>query len=206
MIVKICGLTRVEDAVQAASLGATAIGLVFWPSSPRRVSVALARDIAGAVPASVLKVGVFVNASRGEIERTVVDVGLDVVQLHGDESSAFARALGIRFIKAIGLGPASDDTLFAGWDGATVLLDAHDPVRRGGTGTPVDWDRAARLARRHELILAGGLTPATIAHAVRAVRPAGVDVSSGVELEPGIKDHIRLASLFGALAGVEAAQ
>jgi phosphoribosylanthranilate isomerase len=206
VIVKICGLTRVEDAVQAAALGATAIGLVFWPSSPRRVSATLARDIASAVPATVLKVGVFVNASRAEIERTVVDVGLDVVQLHGDESPAFARALGMRYIKAIGLGPDGDETLLAGWEDATVLLDAHDPVRRGGTGIPVDWDRAARLARRHDVILSGGLTPVTIADAVRAVRPAGVDVSSGVEREPGIKDHQRLASLFGALAGVEAAR
>ena len=205
MIVKICGITRAQDALQAVELGATAVGFVFWPSSPRRITPDAARSIVAQLPASTLKVGVFVDELQDEIERVADRVGLDQLQLHGQERPDFARALTRPCIKAIGLGPGTDDALLAGWEGMRVLLDAHDPVRRGGTGLQVDWVRAARIARRRDIILAGGLTAENIVDAVRAVRPAGVDVSSGVERAPGIKDERRMAALFDALAAVEAA-
>jgi len=203
MIVKICGITRPQDAERAVELGATAIGFIFWPSSPRRIGLEAARSIGRLVPASVLKVGVFVDAPAQELARTVDEAGLDAVQLHGSESPALVRGLEARVIKAVALGSPDADAQIAQWTGTTLLLDAHDPVRHGGTGRVVDWDRAASLARLHEVILAGGLNPENVAEAVRRVRPAGIDVSSGVEQTPGVKDLVKLAALFDALAGVE---
>ena len=203
MIVKICGITRPQDAERAVALGATAIGFIFWPSSPRRVGLEAARSIGRLVPASVLKVGVFVDAPAAELARTVSEAGLDAVQLHGSESPDLVRGLEARVIKAVALGSPDAEAQIAQWAGTTLLLDAHDPVRHGGTGRVVDWDRAARLARRHEVILAGGLNPENVAEAVRRVRPAGIDVSSGVEQTPGVKDLVKLAALFDALASVE---
>ena len=203
MIVKICGITRPQDAERAIALGATAIGFIFWPSSPRRIGLEAARSIGRLVPASVLKVGVFVDAPAQELARTVDEAGLDAVQLHGSESPALVRGLEARVIKAVALGSPDADAQIAQWTGTTLLLDAHDPVRHGGTGRVVDWDRAAGLASRHEVILAGGLNPENVAEAVRRVRPAGIDVSSGVEQTPGVKDLVKLAALLDALAGVE---
>jgi phosphoribosylanthranilate isomerase len=202
VIVKICGITRPQDAERAVALGATAIGFMFWPSSPRRVGVDAARSIGRLVPASVMKVGVFVDATAEELARAVAEVGLDAVQLHGSEAPDVVRDLGARVIKAVALGSPDTDAQVAQWTGTTLLLDAHDPVRRGGTGRVIDWDRAAWLARRHEVILAGGLNPENVAEAVRRVRPAGIDVSSGVEQTPGVKDLVKLAAFFDALAGV----
>ena len=203
MIVKICGITRPQDAERAVALGATAIGFIFWPSSPRAVGLEAARSIGRLVPASVLKVGVFVDAPAQELARTVDEAGLDAVQLHGSESPALVRGLEARVIKAVALGSPDAEAQIAQWTGTMLLLDAHDPVRHGGTGRVVDWDRAARLARRHQVILAGGLNPENVAEAVRRVRPAGIDVSSGVEQTPGVKDLVKLAALFDALASVE---
>ncbi len=203
MIVKICGITRPQDAERAVALGATAIGFIFWPSSPRRVGLEAARSIGRLVPASVLKVGVFVDAPAAELARTVGEAGLDAVQLHGSESPDLVRGLEARVIKAVALGSPDADARIAQWTGTTLLLDAHDPVRHGGTGRVVDWDRASGLARRHEVILAGGLNPENVAEAVRRVRPAGIDVSSGVEQIPGVKDLGKLAALFDARASVE---
>jgi phosphoribosylanthranilate isomerase len=203
VIVKICGITRPQDAERAVALGATAIGFIFWPSSPRRVGLEAARSIGRLVPASVSKVGVFVDAPAAELARTVGEAGLDAVQLHGSESPDLVRGLEARVIKAVALGSPDAEAQIAQWTGTTLLLDAHDPVRHGGTGRVVDWDRAARLARLHEVILAGGLNPENVAEAVRRVRPAGIDVSSGVEQTPGVKDLVKLAALFDALASVE---
>ena len=203
MIVKICGITRSQDAERAVALGATAIGFIFWPSSPRRVGLDAARSIGRLVPASVLKVGVFVDAPAAELARTVGEAGLDAVQLHGSESPDLVRGLEARVIKAVALGSPDAESQIAQWTGTTLLLDAHDPVRHGGTGRVVDWGRAERLARLHEVILAGGLNPENVAEAVRRVRPAGIDVSSGVEQTPGVKDLVKLAALFDALASVE---
>ena len=203
MIVKICGITRAEDARLAVSLGATAIGFIFWPSSPRAISPLRARAIVDALPASVTTVGVFVNAGRDEIEAAADEANLQAVQLHGDETPDLARSLSRRVIKAIPLTGDIDERV-NDWPGTMLLLDAHDPAKRGGTGRVIDWDRAAAIARAHDIILAGGLGPGNVADAVARVRPAGIDVSSGVESSPGIKDPGKLRALFDALAGVEA--
>ena len=203
MIVKICGITRAEDARLAASLGATAIGFIFWPSSPRAISPLRARAIVDALPASVTTVGVFVNAGRDEIEAAADEANLQAVQLHGDETPDLARSLSRRVIKAITLAGDIDERVNE-WPGTMLLLDAHDAAKRGGTGRVIDWDRAAAIARAHDIILAGGLGPANVADAVARVRPAGIDVSSGVESSPGIKDPGKLRALFDALAGMEA--
>jgi phosphoribosylanthranilate isomerase len=204
MTVKICGVTRPEDARLAAALGATGIGLVFWPASPRAVTMAQAEAVAAAVPAGVLTIGVFVDATRDEIAAVMRRVPLGAVQLHGGETPAFVESLPWPVIKAVAVpseGPLPDLTP---WAGVRVLIDAHDPVRRGGTGRMVDWARAAALAATRPVILAGGLRPETVAEAIARVRPAGIDVSSGVERAPGIKDEARLRALFDAVREVEA--
>jgi phosphoribosylanthranilate isomerase len=204
VIVKICGITRAEDASMAASLGATAIGFVFWPDSPRSVSTTDAAAISATLPPAIWRVGVFVDASQEEIQRVVRDVGLSAVQLHGRETPAFAMALHTRIIKALSLEEITSDDSLAAWNGIPILLDVHDPVRKGGTGRPIDWDRAAEVAKQHQVILAGGLRPDNLATAISQVRPHGIDVSSGVERAPGIKDHGKLRALFEVLRGVEA--
>jgi phosphoribosylanthranilate isomerase len=204
MTVKICGVTRPEDARLAAALGASAIGMVFWPGSPRAVTVQQAAAVAAAVPEGVLIVGVFVDATRDAIAAVVRQVPLGAVQLHGSETPAFVESLPWPVIKALAVpseGPLPD---LAPWAGVRVLLDAHDPVRRGGTGRLVDWARAAALAATRPVILAGGLGPGTVAGAIARVRPAGIDVSSGVERAPGLKDEARLRALFDAVREVEA--
>ena len=156
MLIKICGLTRADDARRAVEAGATAIGMVFWPGSPRAVTLEQAEAVAGAVGAEVLTVGVFVDATREEIDHVMRRVPLGAAQLHGHESPAFVDTLPWPVIKAVPVpadGPLPDLTP---WAGVRVLLDAHDPVRRGGTGRLVDWARAAALAATRPVILAGG--------------------------------------------------
>jgi phosphoribosylanthranilate isomerase len=204
-VVKICGVTRVEDALLAAELGAAAIGFVFWPGSPRAVDVMQARAIARELPPFVATVGVFVDQARDAILDTARTVPLTAVQLHGEEPDELVARLPWRTVRALGLGaPATPSRLARLPHTVTLLLDAHDPVRRGGTGTPVDWAAAARIAARRRTILAGGLRPDTIVEAVTVVAPWGVDVSSGVESAPGIKDAGKLRALFAALEGVRA--
>ena len=204
MLIKICGLTRPDDARRAVDAGATAIGMVFWPNSPRVVTLEQAEAIATAVGSEVLTVGVFVDATREHIDQVMRRVPLGAAQLHGHESPAFVDTLLWPVIKAVHVlaeGPLPDLTP---WAGVRVMLDAHDPVRRGGTGRLVDWARAAALAATRPVILAGGLRPENVAEAVMRVRPAGIDVSSGVERSPGVKDEALVRALIGAVHGVEA--
>jgi phosphoribosylanthranilate isomerase len=196
MFVKICGITRMEDAAVAVDAGAHAIGFVFWPRSPRYVDPYRARAIAAKLPPFVTPVGLFVNQERGFVNGVASLVRLGAVQLHGDETPEFAASIGAPVIRALPIEAA------AAWPAhATLLLDAHDPVRRGGTGQTIDWDAAAEVAARRRVLLAGGLTPDNVADAIARVHPFGIDVSSGVERAPGIKDHQRIRALFEAVHG-----
>ena len=200
LFVKICGITRPQDADLAAGLGARALGFVFWPGSPRGVSAATAKAIAANVPANVLKVGVFVDQPVTEVAHTMDEVGLDVAQLHGHESPEYCRRLTARTIfKAVGMTDNGSLNIEDFDPDVVLLVDAHDPERFGGTGKTVNWDAAREIAATRRTILAGGLNAANIKLAVRSVRPYGVDVSSGVESAPGIKDPNRLRSFFEAL-------
>jgi phosphoribosylanthranilate isomerase len=201
MIVKICGITRAEDAMAAVEAGAHALGFVFWPDSPRFVEPDRARAIVAELPPFVTPVGVFVNQTVEHVFGVAATVGLGAVQLHGDERPADAARLARPVIKAIPVG-VSDDADLEEWPArVTLLLDVHDPVKRGGTGRTIDWSVAAAIAARRRSILAGGLTVENVGEAIRRVRPFGIDVSSGVELSPGVKDHGRLRALFQAVAG-----
>ena len=196
MFVKICGITRVEDADAAVAAGAGAIGFVFWPTSPRFIDPYRARTIAARLPPFVTVVGVFVNQPIDYVNGVASLVRLGAVQLHGDETPAFAAAVSRPVIKAVSVGGL--DT--RAWPARTILLlDAHDSVARGGTGRTIDWTAAADVAAQRTILLAGGLTPDNVADAVARVRPFGIDVSSGVERAPGIKDHQRLRALFEAV-------
>ena len=200
--VKVCGITRVDDALLASDLGASAIGFVFWPRSPRYLDPAGARAIAARLPGDVAPVGVFVDPSAEEVRQVAEQVGLAAIQLHGDESPAFCRELPYRVIKAVGVVGAAATRAAAGAvpAEATVLLDARDTERRGGTGRTVDWEIAAEIAAARRVFLAGGLGAANARAAIRTVRPYGVDVSSGVESAPGRKDPARLRAFFDEVA------
>ena len=195
MFLKICGITRLVDAKVAIDAGATALGFVLWPHSPRFVSNRKVAEIVAALPPSVTTVGVFVNEPVDAIALTMERTGLTAVQLHGDESAAHAEKLHWPIFRSVTLETA--DVIAAEWPaGVTLLLDAVDPDRRGGTGESVDWSRASALARRRPTVLAGGLTPDNVREAILTVHPHGVDVSSGVEDVPGIKNAKRVASFL----------
>ncbi len=156
--IKICGITRLDDALLAAGLGVDALGFVFWPRSPRFLPPRRAAAIAAALPPFVTTVGVFVNQPLDEIRAIAAEVGLSAVQLHGDEPASMWTRVPGRCIKAVGAGAGFDAEAIAAWPPMVwPLLDAHDPVRRGGTGRTIDWDAAARAARTRRIILAGGL-------------------------------------------------
>ena len=199
MHVKICGITRVEDGLLAAELGATALGFVLWPGSPRAEDPFRARTIARNLPPLVSIVGVFVDQPLDFVRRVARLVPLDAVQLHGGESVEYCREAAARVIKAIAPSEAAHN--LSRWPREIVLLlDACDGAQRGGTGRAIDWAMAAKIANDRRTILAGGLRADNVARAVASVRPYGIDVSSGVEARPGIKDPGRLREFFAALA------
>lgn len=202
--VKICGICRVEDGRAAAAAGASAIGLVFWPGSPRVVDADAARAIVAGLPAGVPAIGVFVNQSVDEINDMVRHAGLFGVQLHGDEDLGIIPRIKRPVVRAMSLASAAavDDVPSQ----VTVLLDAHDPARRGGTGRTIDWHAARDIAARRPVVLAGGLTPENVAEAIEVVRPYAVDVSSGVERTPREKDHARIDAFMRAVRAADAAQ
>lgn len=198
--VKICGITRLEDALLATDLGAFALGFVFWPQSPRAIDVARARAIVEALPAHVLKVGVFVDQPVEDVKHIAAATSLNAIQLHGQESPDYVRQFERPVFKSMAVSPSfvvgqMDEIP----NHATVLLDAHDPVKRGGTGRTIDWTLAAAASARRPVILSGGITPENVRPALAAVRPFAIDVSSGVERSPGVKDAERLRSLFDAV-------
>jgi phosphoribosylanthranilate isomerase len=199
--VKICGVTRLDDALLAVELGASAIGFVFWSGSARAIEPQRARDIAARLPATVVSVGVFVDQSI-EIVRRIADAArLGAVQLHGTEAVEDFDALPWPIIKAVSIQDAVRPPELSDLPRhVTALLDAHDPVRRGGTGRTIDWRIAASVAAERPIILSGGLRPENVADAVATVRPYAVDVASGVESAPGVKDAARLRAFFATVA------
>jgi phosphoribosylanthranilate isomerase len=204
--VKICGITRSEDAELAASLGAWAIGFNFWAGSKRRCDPAVAAGISRALRRQVEPTGVFVNPTLDEVARHVEGVGLTHVQLHGDEGPAFCQAVvqrtGARVIKALHVGSGADILDAERYHTDFHLLDAAAGKAYGGTGRTWDWALAAKRHSRVPVILSGGLTPENVADGIAAVRPWGVDVASGVESEPGVKDPAKMEAFFAAAAGV----
>jgi len=197
--VKICGVTRIEDAIAAARLGADAIGLVFYASSPRCVSPEAAAQIVAALPPFVTAVGLFVDADPGEIRAIVQKAQLDLVQYHGEESPETCASIGLPYIKAIRMRPGTDVCAAANRyrEARAILLDAYHADLRGGTGTEFDWDAVPRNVAL-PLILAGGLTPDNVTRAIAQIRPYAVDVSSGVEQTKGIKDAQRMEAFINA--------
>ena len=195
--IKICGITRLEDAEAAAALGASYVGFVLWPDSPRAATLETVRRIVPALPQSVTPVGVFVDPTAADVKAAEAS-GIRMAQVHS-ETPAFLRGVTIPVVRAVHLAVDREDGVEPDIADELVLLDAHDPVKRGGTGQIVDWRRAARIARTRRVILAGGLTPENVAHAISHVKPFAVDVASGVEARPGIKDHERLKAFFAAV-------
>ena len=200
MRVKVCGITRREDAVLAVELGAAALGFVFWPRSPRAVTASTVRAITDGLPPFVSRVGVFVNEPPASVLAIAAEAGLTCIQLHGDEDASAYIEVPLPLIKALPVGEGF--SLSAVQDlpsRVTPLLDAHDPARRGGTGRVIEWTVAATAARLRPVILSGGLNPENVKSAIATVRPYAVDVSSGVETAPGIKDDNKLRAFFAAL-------
>jgi phosphoribosylanthranilate isomerase len=199
---KICGITRIEDALAAVEAGADAIGLVFYPKSPRAVSVQEARAIIAALPPFISTVGLFVNASRCELNETLDAVPLDMLQFHGDEAPEQCEGYHRPYMKALRV-QAGDDIaascrMYSGASG--ILLDTFVAGVPGGTGETFDWALIPQGLSK-PVILAGGLTSANVAQAIAQVRPYAVDVSGGVEKSKGIKDHDKIRAFMSAVHG-----
>lgn len=195
--VKICGITRVEDALAAAANGADAIGMVFAESSPRCVSVDQARSVIAVLPPFLTVVGLFVNAPTAHIREVLGQIPLDLLQFHGSENPEDCQQFGRPYIKAVHMVPGVDLAAEARryTRASGLLLDAYDPQLAGGTGAVFDWARVPPNLGK-PVILAGGLTPENVARAIQAAHPYAVDVSSGVEQSKGIKDAAKIAAFI----------
>ena len=206
--VKICGITRFEDAELAASLGAWALGFILWPGSSRYVEEAVAAGIARRVRRQAELVGVFVNPTLDEVAHAVDAIGLTYVQLHGEEGQSFAteaaRRTGAKVIKAARVAGPADLQSLERFRTDLHLLDASVEGARGGTGRSWDWSLAAQRRSKIPMVLSGGLTPDNVADGVAALHPYAVDVASGVEAEPGIKDPAKLEAFFTVAAPARA--
>lgn len=200
--VKVCGITRLEDALLCARLGARAVGFVFYGRSPRAISPGAAREIARRLPPQVKKVGVFVNAKPETMMEVAARVGLDMVQLSGDEPPEVAAAVrGVRVVKAFRLARMRDLERIKDYTAVhAILVDAATQGHYGGTGICADWELARQATRYGKpVILAGGLNGGNVTLAIRTVRPSGLDVCTGVEAEPGIKDERKLRAFFDVI-------
>jgi phosphoribosylanthranilate isomerase len=196
--VKICGITNPEDAFLAADLGAHALGFNFYPKSPRSIKPDAARDIIKFLPPFVLSVGVFVDEEAGVVRELANTVGLDWIQLHGQESPEYCCALGRRIIKGFRIQDKSSLDVLPSYRDAVqaFLLDTYRPGTLGGTGETFDWELARQAREYGPVILAGGLTAANVGQAIKIAQPAGVDVASGVEAAPGKKDPGKLKNFI----------
>lgn len=202
--VKICGITNIEDARQAADLGAWAIGLILWDGSPRRCDLDDAEEIGAELRRLVKPVGVFVNATLDEIAYAADRCSLAILQLHGDEGPAFcreaARRTGCKVMKAARVKDAGSIRALASFETDYHLLDAHKPGHVGGTGETFQWDLVKAHGRHVPIVLSGGLTPDNVADAIAATRPFAVDTASGTEASPGRKDPAKVEAFFRAVA------
>ena len=205
--VKICGITRPDHASVAAGAGADAIGLMFYEPSPRYVTPARARAVCAALPPLVSVVGVFVNPQPGEIETVVEGLPVDLLQFHGEEPPELCARTGKPYVKAVRVRSRDDIVKAAAryTDARALLLDAHHDALWGGTGSRFDWSVVPAVVGR-PIVLAGGLTPANVAEAIRLVRPFAVDVSGGVESAPGEKDAESIERFMKEVASAEAGE
>jgi len=201
--IKFCGIARLKDAELAAELGAWAVGMIFWPGSPRRCTMDEAAAIGAALKRRTELAGVFVDAHLDEVAAVADALELTLVQLHGDEGPAYcaevARRTGAKVIKAARVRGRADVRALHAFATDFHLLDAYSPTRRGGTGETFAWELAREHARDRPLILSGGLRSDNVADAIAAVRPFAVDVASGVEAAPGVKDHAKMAAFAQAV-------
>ncbi|MBI3186729.1 MAG: phosphoribosylanthranilate isomerase [Gammaproteobacteria bacterium] len=201
--VKICGITRPQDGVAAAALGVDAIGLVFYAKSPRNISIERANEICAALPGFVTVVSLFLNPDAEWVDEVLADVPVDLIQFHGAEPGDFCRSFNRPYIKVLGMSNADLPALAADYaDARGLLLDSHATGEAGGSGKTFDWQVIPEAFRRR-IILAGGLNPDNIGAAIREVRPYAVDLSSGVESAPGIKDVTRMTRLMNEVKRVD---
>ncbi|MBD0315582.1 MAG: phosphoribosylanthranilate isomerase [Nitrospiraceae bacterium] len=200
--VKICGITNAEDASVAVSAGADALGFVFYRKSPRFVEPSVVRTIVAGLPPFILSVGVFVNEDLSIVRAIVDECGLSLAQLHGEETAEYCAKLGRPVLKALRMKNPGAVLALADFQAHAhvrgYLIDAYSEQAYGGTGHTVDWGLAAEAARSATVVLAGGLTPANVSGAIRQVGPYGVDVSSGVEAQPGKKDPAKVKAFIEA--------
>jgi phosphoribosylanthranilate isomerase len=199
--IKICGITNLEDALLAAELGADALGFILYPPSPRAIAPDAARAIIAQLPPLVTTVGVFVDEDAATVQELAAVVGLDWLQLHGQETPDYCRAMGRRVIKAFRIRDENSLADLAAYQGAAqaFLLDTYKKGLVGGTGETFDWDLAREARKYGPIILAGGLTPENVSRAIASAQPQAVDVASGVELTPGKKDPNKMAAFFNNL-------
>jgi phosphoribosylanthranilate isomerase len=200
--VKVCGMTSLKDALVAVEEGADAVGFIFYKKSPRSVTMKTVREIVLELPPFVDTVGVFVDETAEQINKIADYCNLDIIQLHGDESPTFCKKIRRRVIKAFRIKDMQSVKKLSGFLVCGFLLDTFSENLHGGTGKVFDWNLVLPAKKFGPVIMAGGLTPNNVQQAIRQVRPYGVDVCSGVESEPGIKDHKKIrAFLKNAKAG-----
>ena len=197
--VKICGVTNLADARVAVEAGADALGFNFYPKSPRQVAITAAAEISKQLPPVIMRVGVFVNTLKAEVERAIRECGLTMLQFHGNEPPEYCTQFGVMSMKAFRVRDAGTLAELREFPTDLWLLDAWSPEAVGGTGEKFNWDLAVKAQKLGKpIFLAGGLTPENVAEAVRKVRPFGVDVASGVELSPGKKDPAKVRAFIQA--------
>lgn len=205
--VKICGITQIEDGIEAAQLGVDALGFVFYEKSPRNIDIEQAQAIIRVLPGFVTTVALFLNPQESLVKQVIANTDIDCLQFHGTESAAYCDSFNQPYIKALGIDGVDDiPALCAEYASArSVLLDSHSAGKAGGTGETFNWD-AIPAALRNEIILAGGLTPYNVAEAIEQVRPYAVDLSSGVESAPGKKNKMLMSRLMREVKRVDCAQ
>ena len=197
--VKICGITSLKDAEMAVNYSVSAIGMIFCPDSPRYVDPAEVEQWIERIPDSVKKVGVFVNEQIDTINNITRQLKLEFIQLHGDESPEFCNGIIRPVIKVFHVGDDFDAIVLNGYDVHGFLFDTYKKGNPGGTGTRFNWDLIANLKTETPIILSGGLTPENVLNGIEAVNPTAVDINSGVESEPGVKDEEKIKELFSVL-------